>query len=349
MTSALLAGAVLLALAFHLRHLVRRSRARAAEAATAERASILAVVADARDVPSGTAGVTTFAGSWNGQHVQIRTIVDTLATRKLPALWLSVTIAEKVRVPAIFDLMMRPGSATTFSNFDHLPHTLPTPTDYPEGAVIRTNGNAERQPARNHRPASRCFCRQSGERTADHRKRDPLCLASRRSRPGALRGLPAGRVFRRKSRSGADQCASGGSLVPARGDQPRCAEGRGMNPAEPRPANPYLVLAAATFPGCGHVMLGMASRGLQFVFFMVILAWVTLKIAPADASFIGRHAGGVLIYALSILDAYRIARIRYAQWSFRGREPNSGWRRQKVITGIFFSFQLKAARSFATN
>ena len=68
----------------------------------------------------------------------------------------------------------------------------------------------------------------------------------------------------------------------------------------------------------------MASRGLQFVFFMVILAWVTLKIAPADASFIGRHAGGVLIYALSILDAYRIARIRYARWSFRGRETNSG-------------------------
>ena len=37
------------------------------------------------------------------------------------------------------------------------------------------------------------------------------------------------------------------------------------------PANPYLVLAAAIFPGCGHVMLGVASRGLQFVFFMVIL------------------------------------------------------------------------------
>ena len=96
-----------------------------------------------------------------------------------------------------------------------------------------------------------------------------------------------------------------------------------MNTAPPRPANPYLVLAAAIFPGCGHVMLGMASRGLQFVFFTVILAWVTTKIAPADASFIGRHAGGVLIYALSILDAYRIARIRYARWSFRNRDANS--------------------------
>jgi hypothetical protein len=79
-----------------------------------------------------------------------------------------------------------------------------------------------------------------------------------------------------------------------------------------RPSNPYLVLAAAiVLPGSGHVMLGLPVRGLQFLFFMVILAWVTMKVAPSDASFIGRHAGGFLIYALSILDAYRIARIRH--------------------------------------
>ncbi|MDX8459000.1 hypothetical protein [Mesorhizobium humile] len=83
----------------------------------------------------------------------------------------------------------------------------------------------------------------------------------------------------------------------------------------PAPANPYLVLGAAIFlPASGHVMLGVPVRGLQFLFFMVILGWVTTKLAPADAGFIGRHAGGFLIYALSILDAYRIARIRHAIW-----------------------------------
>ncbi len=89
-----------------------------------------------------------------------------------------------------------------------------------------------------------------------------------------------------------------------------------MTLTETRPANPYLVLGAALLPGCGHVMLGVASRGLQFVFFIVILGWVTTKIAPADASFIGRHAGGILVYALSVLDAYRIARIRHARWVY---------------------------------
>ena len=88
-----------------------------------------------------------------------------------------------------------------------------------------------------------------------------------------------------------------------------------MSAPSPAPTNPYLVLGAAiVLPASGHVILGVPVRGLQFLFFMVILAWITAKIAPPDASFIGRHAGGFLIYALSVLDAYKIARVRYAKW-----------------------------------
>ena len=99
------------------------------------------------------------------------------------------------------------------------------------------------------------------------------------------------------------------------------------SPASPAPANPYVVLGAAmVLPASGHVILGVPVRGLQFLFFMVILAWVTTKIAPPDAGFIGRHAGGFLIYAFSILDAYRIARIRYAVWIHNARQDNDGTR-----------------------
>lgn len=91
--------------------------------------------------------------------------------------------------------------------------------------------------------------------------------------------------------------------------------------AQPAPANPYVVLGAAiVLPASGHVILGVPVRGLQFLFFMVILAWVTAKIAPPDASFVGRHAGGFLIYALSVLDAYKLARIRHAQWVHNARQ-----------------------------
>jgi hypothetical protein len=94
--------------------------------------------------------------------------------------------------------------------------------------------------------------------------------------------------------------------------------------ASPQPPNPYLILAAAIIlPASGHVLLRVPARGLQFLFFMVVLGWVTAKIAPADASFVGRHAGGFLIYALSVLDAYKIARIRHTLWA-RGTPQNAG-------------------------
>ncbi|MBZ9722616.1 hypothetical protein LB554_01500 [Mesorhizobium sp. CO1-1-11] len=93
----------------------------------------------------------------------------------------------------------------------------------------------------------------------------------------------------------------------------------------PAPVSPYLVLGAAiVLPASGHVILGIPVRGLQFLFFMVILAWVTARISPPDASFVGRHAGGFLIYALSILDAYKIARIRTAKWAHNARPEGNG-------------------------
>ncbi|MGX5829040.1 hypothetical protein [Mesorhizobium sp. 43Arga] len=145
-TSALLAGAIVVALVLHLAWLARRSRNRALAALAADEASIRIVIADASDVSDGTAGVITWEGSWNGQRVQLRTIVDTLATRKLPARWLSVSITEKVAVPAAFDMMMRPGSPTTFSNFDHLQHTLPKAPGFPAEAVLRTDRRGTRFP-----------------------------------------------------------------------------------------------------------------------------------------------------------------------------------------------------------
>jgi hypothetical protein len=74
--------------------------------------------------------------------------------------------------------------------------------------------------------------------------------------------------------------------------------------------NPYLVLTASIIPGAGHVWLGQAQRGLMWLFFTIILGWVSTKIIPEQMSFFSRHVGGILIYGLSILDAYKTARLR---------------------------------------
>lgn len=71
---------------------------------------------------------------------------------------------------------------------------------------------------------------------------------------------------------------------------------------------PGLVLVLAVLlPGAGHLAIGETRRALTFVCFMVALGWITTRVAPPEASFVGRHAGGFFVYALSITDAYRLA------------------------------------------
>ncbi|HRX36913.1 MAG TPA: hypothetical protein P5337_10990 [Aestuariivirga sp.] len=88
-----------------------------------------------------------------------------------------------------------------------------------------------------------------------------------------------------------------------------------------KPVNPYLVLAAAVvLPGAGHVVQGKTQRGMMFLFFTIILGWVSLRIMPAEASFFTRHAGGIFIYGLSVIDAYKSARIAWETWAY-GQRP----------------------------
>lgn len=80
-----------------------------------------------------------------------------------------------------------------------------------------------------------------------------------------------------------------------------------------KPINPYLVLAlAVVLPGAGHVAVRDPKRGLAFAFFVVFFAMVTYMTTTPETSFIGRHAGGLFVWALSIPDAYRRARMRAA-------------------------------------
>jgi hypothetical protein len=96
---------------------------------------------------TGTVGVHRLLGKWNGLPVQVQTVVDTLAVRKLPSLWLMVTIPEPLPLRSTFDLMMRAAGPTSFSNFDLLPHAVHVPGNFPEHAAIRTDDPGHLLPA----------------------------------------------------------------------------------------------------------------------------------------------------------------------------------------------------------
>jgi hypothetical protein len=83
------------------------------------------------------------------------------------------------------------------------------------------------------------------------------------------------------------------------------------------PRNPYIVLAAAILlPGSGHVLQGQPQRGLMFLFFIIVLAWASSHVMPETASFLGRHIGGIFVYGLSVIDAYKSARIAWEKWKY---------------------------------
>jgi hypothetical protein len=86
--------------------------------------------------------------------------------------------------------------------------------------------------------------------------------------------------------------------------------------AAPRkPLPPLAILALAiVLPGSGQVFNREPWRGLIFLFFMFLLGGFSLVTADPGVSIIGKLAGGLFVYAISLFDAYKKARIRYEVW-----------------------------------
>ena len=86
------------------------------------------------------------------------------------------------------------------------------------------------------------------------------------------------------------------------------------------PLDPWMVLAVgALLPGMGQVLNNNATRAIVFVFFMISLGIVSHQITTPDHSFLGRHAGGLFIYVISLVDAFRIACLRLDLFQTRGQ------------------------------
>ena len=87
------------------------------------------------------------------------------------------------------------------------------------------------------------------------------------------------------------------------------------------PLNAYLVLLATILlPGFGYVLNGQPRRGLVMQLFMLTLGFVTWQLAPPEASFIGKISGGLFVYALSLPDVFRVAKIRQLAYA-RDEKP----------------------------
>ncbi len=142
----ILGGVLAVILAWlYVRQLSRRA-AQAQTAATLLFSDVLPLLENAEMRAGEAAGSWKATGRFGGEFFQFTSVTDTLALRKLPSLWLLVTLPKPQSLQATFDVMRRPAGPTTFSNFEHLPYTLPTPPELPEDAIVKTDGEAQVMP-----------------------------------------------------------------------------------------------------------------------------------------------------------------------------------------------------------
>ena len=123
--------------------LVQETRAR-----TAARAGYFAALKplfDGGEIRTEPTGFPRMTGKRGGLAYDLQAIPDTLTFRKLPALWVLVTLPEPMPLQATLDLMARPSGNEPFTRFATLPQSLATPPGLPAHVAIRTD-DATRAP-----------------------------------------------------------------------------------------------------------------------------------------------------------------------------------------------------------
>ncbi len=116
-----------------MREASARSRARASYFSAAK------ALFDGGETRVQPTGFPRMTGRRDGLAFDLQAIPDTLTFRKLPALWVLVTLPEPLPLDATLDLMARPSGNEPFSKFTTLPQSLPTPPDLPKEVAIRSD------------------------------------------------------------------------------------------------------------------------------------------------------------------------------------------------------------------
>ncbi|MBL8710780.1 MAG: hypothetical protein JNL25_16425 [Rhodospirillaceae bacterium] len=83
------------------------------------------------------------SGRYRGHAFLIDTVIDTMTFRKLPVLWLRVSLLTPIEGIATTDIMVRVQNTEFYGPGNDLPFQLSVPSDWPPGSVVKTADPAQ--------------------------------------------------------------------------------------------------------------------------------------------------------------------------------------------------------------
>jgi hypothetical protein len=106
------------------------------------RSAIFALAYDLFDsyrVTQGGVGYPVLEGQYRGRAFHLDVIVDTLTFRKIPVLWLRVSLLSPLPSVATLDILVRPQNTEFYSPANDLPHSVRPRAGWPAEAIVRTD------------------------------------------------------------------------------------------------------------------------------------------------------------------------------------------------------------------
>lgn len=94
---------------------------------------------------------------YHSRQIRIEPIVDHVAVRKIPSLWLLVTVKGAVPYPGAMDFLVRPQNTEFYSPSSRLHENIAVPPGWPEHAILRSDNAAGMPPVDRLTPHIKMF------------------------------------------------------------------------------------------------------------------------------------------------------------------------------------------------
>ncbi len=92
---------------------------------------------DAADVVHPGSDYPLLRGETGGRRVLLQPMLDHVGYRKVPSLWLVMTVDQALPVDGSVDILFRPANIEFYSGIDTLPERIHLPADWPEHHMAR--------------------------------------------------------------------------------------------------------------------------------------------------------------------------------------------------------------------